>query len=122
MLKNSPAESGASGTETASKSPAANLPKDPDVKATLPQYDPEEYELRKRLPSKFPTRKNDVYVTRRTNFKAQAERCRKLLDQGFDEIWIHGLGPAINRGINLALQLKRQMLGTVDVDVKTATV
>lgn len=84
-------------------------------------YDNEEYELRKRLPVRFPLHKNDVYITRRTNFKAQLERCRKLLDAGFTEIYIHGLGTAVNRAINLALQLKRRGLGTLDIATNTST-
>ena len=32
--------------------------------------DAAEYELRKRLPRRLPRRKNDVYVTRKTDFKA----------------------------------------------------
>ena len=32
-------------------------------------------------------------------------------------VWIHGLGAAINRAINLALQLKHRGMGTVEVGV-----
>ena len=38
---------------------------------TQKSFDPEEYLLRKRLPPKFPKRLNDVYITKKTNFKAQ---------------------------------------------------
>jgi hypothetical protein len=38
--------------------------------------DPEEYAIFKRLNNKqFFKRPNDIYVTRKTNFKAQLERC-----------------------------------------------
>jgi len=86
------------------------------------RMDDEEYEIRKRLPPRFPSRKNDVYVTRRTNFKSQLARCEKLLDTGFDSIFVHGLGAAVNRAINLSLQLKRRGLGSLDVAVNTSTV
>ncbi|VDO96885.1 unnamed protein product [Soboliphyme baturini] len=86
------------------------------------EIDDNEYEVRKRLPFRFPLRKNDVYVTKRTNFKGQMTRCQKLLDNEFSEVYIHGLGAAINRAINLALQIKRNGLGSLDVAVETATV
>uniref|UniRef100_A0A915JND2 Ribonuclease P protein subunit p20 n=1 Tax=Romanomermis culicivorax TaxID=13658 RepID=A0A915JND2_ROMCU len=83
----------------------------------------EDYELRKRLPPRFPTRKNDIYVTKRTNFRAQLERCRKLLDdKAFDQIFVHGLGAAVNRALNLALQLKRQSVGTLEMELNTSTI
>lgn len=95
-------------------------PKTPDT--TDFRMDDEEYQIRKRLPPRFPSRKNDVYITRRTNFKAQLARCEKLLDSGFDSVYIHGLGAAVNRAINLALQLKRRGLGSLDMAVNTSTV
>ena len=36
--------------------------------------DVEEYALRKRLPRRLPKRKNDVYVSKKTNFRAQIAR------------------------------------------------
>jgi ribonuclease P/MRP protein subunit RPP20 len=87
------------------------------------QYlDQEEYTLRKRLPRKFPKRKTDVYVNRKTDFKAQIARCMKLLESGNNEIYIHGLGAAVNRAINLALQIKKTGLGTIDLAANTSTV
>ncbi len=83
--------------------------------------DPEEYELRKMLPPRFTTRKNDVYVTKRTDFKAQEARCTKLLDSGYEEIYIHGLGAAVNRAINLALQLEQKSLGLIKLESATST-
>ena len=83
--------------------------------------DREEYRLRKRLPPRLPKRKNDVYISRRVNFQAQLKRCQKLLDSG-NEVYIHGLGAAINRAVNVALQLKENGRGTVEVSVYTSTV
>jgi len=85
--------------------------------------DKEEYEIRKRLPPRYPVSKNDLYITRRTNFKAQLSKCQKLLESGgFDEIYVHGLGSAVNRAINLGLQVKRRGLGSLDLAVNTSTV
>ena len=84
--------------------------------------DPDEFELRKRLPPRFSRQPNDVYLTQRTNFKAQLGRCLRLLEEkGFQELTLHGLGPAINRASNLALQLKRRGLGSLQIEVNTAT-
>ena len=83
--------------------------------------DNEEYAFRKRLPRKLPTRKCDVYVTRKTDFKGQLARCQKKLDDG-NVVYVHGLGAAVNRAINLALELKQRGLGSVELDVHTSTV
>ncbi|KAI8744588.1 ribonuclease P protein subunit p20 [Biomphalaria glabrata] len=83
--------------------------------------DPEEYSLRKRLPPRFPQRGNDVYISEKTNFRAQESKCQKLLDSG-NEVVIHGLGKAVNRAINLALQLKAKGNGTIKLAIQTSTV
>ncbi|XP_062601365.1 ribonuclease P protein subunit p20-like [Saccostrea cucullata] len=83
--------------------------------------DKEEYELRKRLPRKLPKRKTDVYVTRKTNFNCQLERSQKILDSE-NEVYVHGLGAAINRAINLALQLQSKGQGSVEMSAHTSTV
>lgn len=44
--------------------------------------DPEEYSLRKRLPPSLPKRNSDVYVTNKTHFKAQLNRCERIIDEG----------------------------------------
>ncbi|XP_056021100.1 ribonuclease P protein subunit p20-like [Ostrea edulis] len=83
--------------------------------------DKEEYELRKRLPRKLPKRKTDVYVTRKTNFSSQLQRSQKILDSE-NEVYVHGLGAAINRAINLALQLQSKGQGLVEISAHTSTV
>jgi len=75
--------------------------------------DNEEYKIVKKLPKRFPTNFNDIYVTNKTDFKAQYERCSKILFGHQDskneqnEIVLHAIGPAINTAINLALKLKK---------------
>ncbi|XP_038072300.1 ribonuclease P protein subunit p20-like isoform X2 [Patiria miniata] len=88
----------------------------------LPKIDPTEYILRKRLPRRLPKRKNDVYVSNRTDFKAQMARCQEMLDTGVDEIHVHGLGAAVNLAVNLALQLQKCSLYTLQISVNTSTV
>ncbi|CAH1792410.1 unnamed protein product [Owenia fusiformis] len=84
---------------------------------------PEEYTVRKRLPKQMPRRTNDIYVTKKTNFNCQLKRCKNLLDTGKHcEIYIHGLGNAVNRAVNLALKLKAESAGTLDTAVNTSTV
>ncbi len=84
--------------------------------------DQEEYILRKRLPRRLPKRKTDIYVNRKTNFKGQLARCQRMLDSGTKEVYIHGLGAAINRAINLSLQLKARGSGSLEVSANTSTV
>lgn len=68
--------------------------------------DNEEFKIVKKLPKRFPTRPNDIYITNRTDFKAQLEKCKHLLferslkksqNNETSEIVLHAIGPAINR-------------------------
>ena len=87
----------------------------------LLEHDIEEKLILKRLPNQFPRRKNHIYVTRRTAFPQQIKRCQKLLEMGFTEIFIHGLGSAISRAINIGLQLEAQYNGALRLDLNTST-
>ncbi|VDD93939.1 unnamed protein product [Enterobius vermicularis] len=89
---------------------------------TTVHIDEVEYELKKRLPPKFPKTKNDIYITRNTSLEGQKARIQKLLDEKFDEVVLHGLGAAVSRTINLALQLQRRLADTVKLDVRTSSV
>ncbi len=76
--------------------------------------DNEEYKIVKKLPKRFPTSKQDVYITNKTDFKVQLEKCKKmLLNQNVkressgtpkeaeftkrNQVVLHAMGPAINR-------------------------
>nr|XP_010964324.1 ribonuclease P protein subunit p20-like [Camelus bactrianus] len=82
----------------------------------------------RRLPHRLPRRPNDIYVNTKTDFKAQLARCQLLLDGGArgqnarTEIYIHGLGLAINRAISIALQLHAGSFGPLKVATSTSTV
>ncbi|XP_048372946.1 ribonuclease P protein subunit p20 [Sphaerodactylus townsendi] len=80
--------------------------------------------LRRRLPRRLPRRCSDIYVNMKTDFKAQLSRCQKLLAPGGScaEICIHGLGLAINRAINIALQLEATGGGSLRLAANTSTV
>lgn len=85
------------------------------------KFDPDEYQMRKRRPAQPPRRENDIYVNTSTNFKAQLARCRKLIDSGQQEIFVHAMGAAVSRAINMALQIETQFQGLVELDVRTST-
>ena len=70
---------------------------------------------------KTPKQKNDLYVNKQSDFKCQLERAQKLLDSGHDEIFIHGLGAAINRAVNLALQLQERGHGSIEISPETSS-
>jgi hypothetical protein len=68
--------------------------------------DNEEYKIVKKLPKRFPSSQNDIYITMKTDFKAQYEKCKYLLSilrnqTEPNEIVIHAMGSAINRYICL---------------------
>nr|XP_034191191.1 ribonuclease P protein subunit p20 [Osmia lignaria] len=81
-----------------------------------------DYSVKKREPFglKRQTGK-DILITNKTNFKAQLKKCERLFDNGTPEIIIHGLGAAIHRACNLALQLKEIHYNGIELDIKTAT-
>uniref|UniRef100_A0A5S6QVI6 Ribonuclease P protein subunit p20 n=2 Tax=Trichuris muris TaxID=70415 RepID=A0A5S6QVI6_TRIMR len=86
-----------------------------------PLFEGRNYELRWRMPPQTAKGRNDIYVSKKTHLKAYMKRCRKALESGEDAIYLHGLGSAINRTIVLALRLKREALGSLDVDVTTTS-
>ncbi len=85
-------------------------------------FDPEEFQIRKRLPPLLPKRPNDVYVTNKTSFKAQLDRCQTLIEKGESEIYLHSLGAAIPRALNLSLQIQKANSNTVTLETQTSTV
>lgn len=60
------------------------------------------------------------------NFLWTVDRCRKLLESGkYDAIYVHGLGAAVDRAVNIALQLKVTSVGSVaplEVSANTSTI
>lgn len=78
--------------------------------------------LRKRVPPRDVRRPNDIYVTNKSDFKGQLAQCFKLLDKGENEIVLHGLGAAIPRTVNLALQIEGKCSGSYALDVQTQTI
>ena len=66
---------------------------------------------------------NELYVDTTQPFNQQVERAWRILDEGkLDHVLVHGIGPAIQRVINLALQIKLRGNGMFDVSATTHTV
>jgi len=84
--------------------------------------DPEEFTLRKRLPPSFPKRNIDIYITNKTHPKAQFERCQQLIQSGESVVYLHALGAAIPRALNLALKLQKFYGEQVTLETTTSTV
>ncbi|XP_064262370.1 ribonuclease P protein subunit p20 [Passer domesticus] len=79
-------------------------------------------------PSSVPGR-HDVFVTSRSDFRAQLRRCQRLLAAGggpgapgTGELRLHGLGLAVPRTINLALQLQAGAGGALRLHASTSSV
>lgn len=73
----------------------------------------------KRKPPKNFTRPNDVYITNKTDFGAQINKCIKILNSEVGEVFIHSIGNAINRAINLALKLEEDHSFKYEVNTST---
>jgi hypothetical protein len=95
----------------------------------------------KRQPARLARSRMDIYIGRSSPFEAQLARAQSLLSAGLvgvpsitfnnddvshagcgrreTSITLHGLGAAINRCINLALQLEHQAKGSLKVSGRT---
>lgn len=80
------------------------------------------HELKKRPTSKPYQRPNDIYITSKSNFKAQLKQCENILNSGVKDIYLHCLGNAISRGINLALTLVNNSNGVLVYEANTSTI
>ncbi|RGB25871.1 hypothetical protein C1646_722641 [Rhizophagus diaphanus] len=79
--------------------------------------------IRKRMPQHPATIPTDIYVSRKSNFKGQLFRAKKLLmEDGHPSITIHGLGAAIQRSINLVLALNDLTHNQIIYKTTTSTV
>ncbi|XP_063806509.1 ribonuclease P protein subunit p20 [Pseudophryne corroboree] len=84
---------------------------------------PDRVPHRRRPAPRPPRGPNDIYVNTKTDFQAQLSRCRRLLASGGPkELRVHGLGLAIGRAINLALQLQLSMPDVLLISASTSTV
>jgi len=81
----------------------------------------ENYKLEKRAPRKLYTNSNDIYVNNKTDFKAQLARCFKCLETE-DCVFLHGLGGAVERAVNIALELQLKSSNPLETEVTTSTV
>ncbi|XP_043492615.1 ribonuclease P protein subunit p20 [Polistes fuscatus] len=100
-----------------------NKNKSKNINAMKTVFANNNFVVRKRQPTRLGYQtKLHVCVTKKTSFKAQLERCKKLFNTGSSEIVIHGLGAAVERTCNLALQLKEIYHNILELDVKTTTV
>lgn len=77
--------------------------------------------FKKRPPPKSFTRPNDIYVTNKTDFEAQFKKCLEILNSEIGEVFLHAIGNAINRAINLALKLEEEHGFKHEVQTSTIT-
>ncbi|XP_015190520.1 PREDICTED: ribonuclease P protein subunit p20 [Polistes dominula] len=100
-----------------------NENKSKNINAMKTVFTNDNFVVRKRQPTGLNKQsKLHVCVTKKTCFKAQLQRCKKLFNTGSSEIVIHGLGAAVERACNLALQLKEIHYNILELDIKTSTV
>lgn len=119
-----------------------------DPKKKPKRFPNKNYAVKKRLPVRPFDGENVIFITKKTSFKveincvcnfrmliidfnrfhtlstfqAQLDKCCDLLTKGEKEIILHGLGAAIQRCCNLALQLETLFVGTCQIEVNTGTV
>lgn len=76
--------------------------------------------MRKRVPIRSESTKDDVYVTRNARFGALRARCRQRLDKS-KRVVVHGLGAAVSRACDVALAVQNDSGGRVTLQVKTGS-
>ena len=75
--------------------------------------------FKKRQPPKVFTRSNDIYITNKTDFVAQYKKRLDILNPDTGEVFLHAIGNAINRAINLALKLEEEFNFKFDCNTST---
>ncbi|XP_023176615.1 ribonuclease P protein subunit p20 [Drosophila hydei] len=78
--------------------------------------------VRKLPPRVANDKRNNIYITSKTDFKAQQKRCEDLLNAGAKEIFLHCMGYSITRGLNLALRLIDNSEGALSYAINTSTI
>ena len=73
------------------------------------------------MPKSLPKRDIDIYLSLKTPFKAQIERCRQFIEKGEPEIYIHGLGATIPRVLNFTLQIQQESSDTIRLETVTSS-
>jgi len=100
-----------------------SIKKQKKIKPTAPKrFFSENHSFKKRPTSKPYQRKEDIYVTNKSNFKAQINQCEAILNtENINEIFLHCVGNAISRGINLALTLIANSNNGLGYEANTST-
>ncbi|XP_017870923.1 PREDICTED: ribonuclease P protein subunit p20 [Drosophila arizonae] len=78
--------------------------------------------VRKLPPRATNDKRNNIYITSKSDFKAQQKRCEDLLNAGTKEIYLHCMGYSITRGLNLALRLIDNSDGALSYAINTSTI
>ncbi|EGT37211.1 hypothetical protein CAEBREN_21804 [Caenorhabditis brenneri] len=89
---------------------------------TSKRFDEKNNEMRRRPPVKPNSAPNHIYITRGTNVESQVGSAEKLLNNSFDEIFIHGMGASISKALVFAMELEKKFGGSVKSDIQTSTV
>ncbi|XP_034100476.1 ribonuclease P protein subunit p20 [Drosophila nasuta] len=91
-------------------------------------YNPQRANPNHRVVRKQPPRaaatdnRHNIYITSKTDFRAQQKRCEDLLNSGAKEIYLHCMGYSITRGLNLALRLIQNSEGALSYVINTSTI
>ncbi|EDW29825.1 GL15016 [Drosophila persimilis] len=86
------------------------------------QSDSANHRVVRKLPPRADNDRCNIYITSKTDFKAQQRRCEELLNSGVKEIFLHCMGYSITRGLNLALRLIKNSEGALGYTINTSTI
>ncbi|SPP89893.1 ribonuclease P protein subunit p20 [Drosophila guanche] len=86
------------------------------------QGDGASHRVVRKLPPRAANDRRNIYITSKTDFKAQQKRCKELLNSGVKEIFLHCMGYSITRGLNLALRLIKNSEGALGYTINTSTI
>ncbi|XP_034671526.1 ribonuclease P protein subunit p20 isoform X1 [Drosophila subobscura] len=86
------------------------------------QGDGANHRVVRKLPPRTANDGRNIYITSKTDFKAQQKRCKELLNSGVKEIFLHCMGYSITRGLNLALRLIKNSEGALGYTINTSTI
>ncbi|XP_030378725.1 ribonuclease P protein subunit p20 [Scaptodrosophila lebanonensis] len=75
----------------------------------------------RKVPPRVYNDNRNIYITSKSDIKAQQKRCEDILNSGVNEIYLHCMGFSITRGLNLALRLIKNSEGALSYAINTST-
>ncbi|CAB3406699.1 unnamed protein product [Caenorhabditis bovis] len=86
------------------------------------RIDTNHFSITRQKPATIKSSKDHIYISRKTNIEQQVKEAESLLNNSFSSIYVHGMGASINKALVFAMEVERNLHGSVKSDILTSTV